>query len=240
MKRLLMDHWPRLTPAPVAWHVVAAFLAVNLALLGFSMSLAAAPVGGPIRIVAFGDSLTAGYMLPARDAFPAQLERALKAKGYEVEIANAGVSGDTSGTGLARFDWSIPDGTEAVILELGANDALRGIDPALTKRNLEVIVGKLVARNIDVLLAGISSPENWGGDYADAFNAIYTDLAVQHGLVLYPFFLDGVALKAAFNQGDGLHPTTEGVSIIVERILPKAEELIARVMARRASAVEKL
>jgi acyl-CoA thioesterase-1 len=220
--------------------VVAAVLAVNVAILGLPMSPRAAGSGGPVRIVAFGDSLTAGYMLPAKDAFPAQLARALEARGHNVDIANAGVSGDTSGSGLERFDWSVPDGTEAVILELGANDALRGIDPALTRRNIEAMMEKLKARNIEILLAGMSAPENWGGNYADAFNALYSDLAARHGAILYPFFLDGVALKAGLNLDDGLHPTAMGVAVIVERILPKAEELVARVEARRTAAAARL
>lgn len=198
------------------------------------MSLAAGR-SGPIRIVAFGDSLTAGYMLPPKDAFPVQLEAALKAKGFDVVIANAGVSGDTSAGGVARLDWSVPEDTEAVILELGANDALRGVDPDLTRQSLERIITALKARNIEILLAGMSSPENWGKDFADSFNAIYRDLAVKYDLVLYPFFLEGIALKPEFNLADGLHPTGKGVGMIVERILPKTEELLQRVTARRAA-----
>lgn len=204
-----------------------------LIMTGWSMRLAAEGRDGPIRIVAFGDSLTAGYMLRPSEAFPAQLQKALAAKGHAVEIANAGVSGDTTAGGVARLAWSIPENTEAVILELGANDALRGVDPALTAASLERIVTTLKARNIDILLAGMSSPENWGKDYADAFNAMYRDLAEKHALVFYPFFLEGVALKPDLNLPDGLHPTGKGIGIIVERILPKAEELIERVKARR-------
>jgi acyl-CoA thioesterase-1 len=209
-----------------------------LTLTRWSMPLHAESPSGPIRIVAFGDSLTAGYMLRPADAFPDQLQKALTAKGHDVTIANAGVSGDTSAAGLARLAWSVPEGTEAVILELGANDALRGVDPELTRTSLERIVGALKARNIEILLAGMSSPENWGADYSDAFNAIYRDMAKAHGLVFYPFFLEGVALKPDLNLADGLHPTAKGIAIIVERILPKAEELIARVAARRAPAVK--
>jgi acyl-CoA thioesterase-1 len=213
--------------------VVAVVAAVNLFVVDTPMRAHAAGTPDPIRIVAFGDSLTAGYMLKPNDAFPAQLARALTDAGYTVEIANAGVSGDTTGAGLQRFDWSVPEGTEAVILELGANDALRGIAPDLVRKTLEALIAKLKARNIEVLLAGMSSPENWGKDYADEFNAIYTDLAQKNGLILYPFFLEGVALKPDLNLADGLHPTPEGVAVIVKRILPSVEQLIARVKSRR-------
>jgi acyl-CoA thioesterase-1 len=188
-----------------------------------------------IKIVAFGDSLTAGYQLPAQDAFPVQLERALKAKGFAVEIANAGVSGDTSSGGLSRLDWSVPDGTDAVILELGANDMLRAIDPKVTREALTEIVRRLKARGIEVLLCGMLAPRNLGPDYTNAFDLIYPDLAKTNGLLLYPFFLDGIAADAKLNQNDGLHPTTAGVAKIVEGILPKVEELVARVRAKPAN-----
>lgn len=189
----------------------------------------------PARIVAFGDSLTAGYMLKPSEAFPVQLQAALTAKGHNVEIVNAGVSGDTTAAGLERFDWAVPDGTEAVILELGANDALRGVPPKQARANLEAIVAKLKARNIDVLLAGMQSLNNWGPEYAAEFNAIFPDLAKANGLILYPFFLEGVAVDRKLNQGDGLHPTAEGIAHIVKGILPQVEDLIARVAARRAA-----
>ena len=189
----------------------------------------------PIRIVALGDSLTAGYMLPPAEAFPAQLAAALMVRGHTVEIINAGVSGDTTSDGLARFEWSVPEGTEAVILELGANDALRGINPATARKNLDALLAKLKARNIDVLLAGITAPQNWGTEYAVAFNTIHKDLSEKYGTLLYPFFLDGVALKPELSLSDGLHPSGKGVAVIVERIRPMAEELLARVKARRAS-----
>ena len=185
-----------------------------------------------IKIVAFGDSLTAGYQLPAQDAFPVQLERALKAKGLAVEIANAGVSGDTSSGGLSRLDWSVPDGTDAVILELGANDMLRAVDPKVTREALRAIVRRLKARGIEVLLCGMLAARNLGADYTQAFDSIYPDLAAAYGLLLYPFFLNGIAADAKLNQGDGLHPTTVGVAKIVHGILPKVEELIARVRAK--------
>lgn len=193
--------------------------------------LAAAGIDRPVRIVALGDSLTAGFGLPQSEAFPVQLERALKAKGLDVAISNAGVSGDTSGDGLKRLDWSVPAGTDAVILELGANDALRGIDPGLTKTALDQILTRLAARKIRVLLAGMKAPDNWGGDYAVRFDAIYGELAQKHGAALYPFFLDGVIGKPALNQADGLHPLGPGVAEIVRRILPSVEALVASVSA---------
>jgi len=185
-----------------------------------------------VRIVVLGDSLAAGYQLPASAAFPAQLEKALKDKGVAVSIANAGVSGDTASGGLARLDWSVPDGTDAVILELGANDMLRGTDPKVTRAALEEIVARLKARNVAVLLCGMKAQRNLGPDYVRAFDAIYPELAAANGLIFYPFFLDGIATDAKLNQSDGLHPTAAGVAVIVERILPKVEELIARVKAK--------
>lgn len=208
---------------------------VNLWLVASFGAAQAAEGAGPLRIVAFGDSLTAGYMLAQRDAFPEQLAAALKAKGYPVEIANAGVSGDTTAAGLERFDWAIPEGTDAVIVELGANDALRGIDPDVTRANLDQILAKLRERNIDVLIAGMKAPKNWGKDYETRYETIFADLAAKHGALLYPFFLDGIAMDAQLNLEDGLHPTASGVGVIVERILPKVEELIGRVRDRRAS-----
>jgi acyl-CoA thioesterase I len=188
----------------------------------------------PLKIVALGDSLTAGYGLPAETAFPVKLERALAAKKFAVEIANAGVSGDTASDGLARLDWSVPEGTDAVILELGANDALRGIDPQLTRAALEAILRRLQQRRIAVLLVGMRAPRNMGADYVRAFDAIFPDLAAACGSVFYPFFLDGIATDPALNQPDGLHPTAAGVDAIVARLLPKAEELIARARKERA------
>jgi acyl-CoA thioesterase-1 len=192
-----------------------------------------AAAADPLRIVALGDSLTAGLGLAESEAFPVQLEAALRARGHDVRIANAGVSGDTASAGLARLDWSVPDGTDAVILELGANDALRGIAPAVTRKALDAIIRRLRDHRIEVLLAGMQAPRNLGGEYHAAFDRIYSDLAKEHGLLLYPFFLDGVATETKLNQRDGLHPTAAGIAVIVARILPVAEELIARVRARR-------
>lgn len=185
-----------------------------------------------VRIVVLGDSLTAGYQLPPDAAFPVQLQKALQARYPDVTIANAGVSGDTSRGGLSRLDWAIDDKVDAVILELGANDALRGIDPKLTEQALDAILQKLTERNIKVLVAGMIAPPNFGEEYAQAFNPIYARLAQKHGALLYPFFLEGVAADPSLNQQDGLHPTTEGVAVIVENILPLVEDLITRVRQR--------
>ena len=188
---------------------------------------------GPVKIVVLGDSLSAGLGLPAEAAFPTKLANALKAKGVAVTIANAGVSGDTASGGLGRLDWSVPEGTEAVILELGANDALRGVDPDVTKTALETALNKFKDRHIAVLLAGMRAPRNMGPDYVRSFDAIYPALASTHAVVFYPFFLEGVAADPKLNQGDGLHPTAAGVDVIVARILPKVEELIALARAAR-------
>ena len=189
----------------------------------------------PVKIVVLGDSLSAGFGLPLDAAFSARLAEALKAKGIAATIANAGVSGDTASGGLTRLDWSVPEGTDAVILELGANDALRGLDPNLTKTALNTILGKLKDRHIVVLLAGMQAPRNMGADYVRDFDAIYPTLASTHPVVFYPFFLDGVAADPKLNQGDGLHPNAAGVDAIVARILPRVEELIARARAARGS-----
>lgn len=189
----------------------------------------------PVKLVVLGDSLSAGYGLPGPAAFPVRLAEALKAKGIAVEMTNAGVSGDTASGGRDRLDWSVPPGTEAVIVELGANDALRGLDPDLTKAALEAILKKLQERRIAVLFAGMKAPRNMGADYAAKFDAIYPALAAAYPVVFYPFFLEGVAADAKFNQADGIHPNAAGVDAIVERILPQVEELIARARAARAS-----
>ena len=204
--------------------VVAAGILLAASGLSASQGAAATPV-----IVAFGDSLTAGLGLPEKDSFPAQLERALKARGQEVKVVNAGVSGDTAAAGLARLDWAMPDDASAVIVELGANDALQGLDPAATKVTLEKIITELKARGLPILLAGMEAPRNMGKDYVDQFRALYADLATSYDLILYPFFLDGVALDDKYTLGDGLHPNAEGVARIVDGILPKVEELLAKV-----------
>ena len=193
----------------------------------------AAIAAEPLRIVAFGDSLTAGLGLSEKDAFPVKLQAALKAKGHDVEVINAGVSGDTASGGLARLDWSVPDRTGAVILELGANDALRGVEPAATRKALDDTIHRLKSRNIPVLLAGMQAPRNMGPDYIAAFDRIYPELAKEHGVLFYPFFLEGVAAQSQLNQRDGIHPTAEGVEVIVRGILPYVEKLIAETQANR-------
>jgi acyl-CoA thioesterase-1 len=201
--------------------------------LKWGPALPAAGAEGPLRIVALGDSLTAGFGLPAAAAFPAKLERALTAKGLAVQIGNAGVSGDTMTGGLARLDWSVPEGTQAVILELGANDMLRGIDPQVTRMALQEILRRLRERHIEVLLCGMLAAPNLGADYVRAFNGMFPDLAAAGQLLFYPFFLAGILDDQQLVQRDGLHPTAAGVDAIVAGILPQAEELVARVRSRR-------
>jgi len=188
----------------------------------------------PIKMVVLGDSLSAGLGLSASSAFPARLQKSLEAKGIAVDMINAGVSGDTTSGGRDRFDWSVPEGTEAVILELGANDALRGIDPRVTRAALTDILTRLKARKIAVLLCGMVAPPNYGTDYSARFNAIYPELAKSFGVPLYPFFLDGVATDARLNQADGLHPTAEGVDIIVKNILPTVEAFLGALSGQRS------
>lgn len=218
----------RIQLSPRFW---AAMLLVFASLGSFSMNTTFAQTK-PLKLVALGDSLTAGYNLPGSAAFPTVLEKMLRDKGISVEIANAGVSGDTSQGGLERLDWSVPDGTDGVILELGANDALRGVDPALTEKSLDAIVTGLKARGIPVLLAGMYAPRSNGPDYVTRFDAIYSKLAEKHGLILYPFFLDGIAGDRVLNQPDMLHPTAEGVRVIVQRILPTVERFLASLRPR--------
>ncbi|WP_414644534.1 arylesterase [Bradyrhizobium sp.] len=184
-------------------------------------------------MVVLGDSLSAGLGLSGSAAFPARLQKALKAKGIEVDMINAGVSGDTASGGRDRLDWSVPEGTEAVILELGANDALRGIDSKVTRTALTEILTRLHARKIAVLLCGMFAPPNYGADYSARFNAIYPDLAKTFSVPLYPFFLEGVATDAKLNQADGLHPTAEGVDTIVKNILPTVEAFLSPILRQR-------
>ena len=196
-------------------------------------AIAQTPSNGPIKLVVLGDSLSAGLGLPAADAFPAQLEKALKDKGLNVAVGNAGVSGDTTSGGLDRLDWSVPEGTAGVILELGANDALRGTDPKVTRTALDDIIKRLTARHVAVLLCGMLSPPNYGADYPAQFNAIYPDLAKKYGVPLYPFFLDGVAADSKLNQADGMHPTAAGVAVIVKKILPTVESFVRGIGAQK-------
>ncbi|MCK3778418.1 arylesterase [Ensifer sesbaniae] len=202
------------------------FQRVFLALM-MTIALSSTARAETISLVGFGDSLMAGYQLPPQDAFPARLEKALKEKGLDVTIANAGVSGDTSSGGLARIDWSVPDGTKGVILELGANDALRGIPPEATRKNIEAMITRLKDRGIAVLLAGMMAPPNMGADYAARFNPIFPELAEKYGLELYPFFLDGVVTEAKLKLEDGIHPNGDGVGVMVEKALPVVERFLA-------------
>lgn len=193
------------------------------ALLGLGILAAEAR---QVKVVALGDSLSAGYQLGLSDAFPVVLEAALKAKGLDVVVENAGVSGDTASGGRERLDWSVPDDTDLVIVELGANDALRGIEPALTEQALDEIIARLKERKIGVLLAGMLAPRNNGPEFVAAFDAIYPRLAEKHGVPLYPFFLDGVQGRPDLNLEDGMHPNPKGVRAIVARILPTVEKLV--------------
>jgi len=202
------------------------------AAMGFADSQAAE--AKPIKMVVLGDSLSAGLGLSASAAFPERLQKALKSKGIDVDIINAGVSGDTTSGGRDRLDWSVPEGTRAVLVELGANDALRGIDPAVTRAALADILTRLKARNISVLLCGMLAPPNYGSDYSARFNAVYPDLAKSFGVPLYPFFLEGVATEARLNQRDGIHPTAEGVDVIVKNILPTVEAFLGTISGQRS------
>ena len=207
-------------------------LLVNVLLVAF-VPMISARSAEPVRIVAFGDSLSAGYGLPADKAFPVRLERLLRAKGHIVTVANAGVSGDTTAGGRERIDWAVPPGTDAVILELGANDALRRLPTDRARANLDAIIANLKGRGVEILIAGMRAPRNLGAEYANEFDRIFPELAEKHGVALYPFFLTGIALEPKFNLADGLHPNAAGVDVIAERILPKVEELITRVQAKR-------
>jgi acyl-CoA thioesterase I len=208
---------------PVAKAGLLTVLLTTLLALVLAGPLAAAP----LRLMAFGDSLTHGYGLPAGETFPDQLEAALRADGLEVTVINAGNSGDTTAGGRARLDWALADRPDAVILELGANDGLRGLDPAATYDNLDAIMARLAAEGLPVLIAGMLAPPNLGREYGDAFNSVYPRLAEEYDAPLYPFFLEGVALQPKLNQADGIHPNAEGVAEIVRRIKPLVIALLA-------------
>ena len=197
------------------------------ALSALILALVPAAAGAaPFQIVAFGDSLSAGYQLPQSNAFPVRLEAALKAKGHDVAVINAGVSGDTASDGVERMDWSVPDGTQLVILELGANDMLRGLDPDLTRTALTKILERMQARNIKVLVCGMLAAPNLGAEYRGRFETIYPELAKQFNVPLYPFFLEGMARDPALTLSDGMHPNAAGVDTVVAHILPAVEKLI--------------
>lgn len=213
------------------------FKAATAQFIVISCALLAAPFAQaqdkPVQLVGFGDSLMAGYQLPPTDSYTAQLEAALKAKNVNVTITNAGVSGDTTSGGLARAEWSVPDGTDGVILELGANDALRGMSPVDTEKNLDAMITGFQKRNIPVLLIGILAPPNMGGDFGKRFNEIYPRLAKKHGVPLYPFFLDGVVMDQSLQLEDRMHPNTKGIAVMVEKTLPTVEDFIKAVSAQK-------
>jgi len=190
---------------------------------------AAPAMARTLHVVALGDSLTAGLGLPPGQGFPEVLEKALRARGYDVEISNAGVSGETAEDGLSRYDWAVPEGIDALIVELGANDMLRGMDPEGARKALAAILARAKAAKIATLLIGMRAAPNMGADYQRRFDAIYPDLAQSYGVALFPFFLEGVAGDHALNQKDGLHPTREGVEKIVANILPSVEALLKSV-----------
>jgi acyl-CoA thioesterase-1 len=222
----------------VIWNCLGLFATLAIILAGSTLPqtvLAASP-DKDITIVALGDSLTAGYQLPPDAAFPAQLEKALRAKGMNVRVINSGVSGDTATDALARFDWAMPEEADAAIVELGANDALRGMQIPETEKALNEILTRLKARHMDVLIAGMEAPRNWGEDYVKRFTQMYRTLAQSHGAQLYPFFLAGVALDQSLSLSDGMHPNREGVEKIVQAMLPDVEALIQRVKMRRRQA----
>jgi acyl-CoA thioesterase I len=199
--------------------------AIGALLLGLSVVSVTAAARVP-EILAFGDSLTAGLGLPAEQAFPARLEARLKAEGIDARVINAGVSGDTTTDGLARLDWALAEKPDLVILELGANDMLRGIDPRIVRANLDAMIDKITASGAKILLLGMKAPPNWGEHYQQKFDRIYPALARAHGVALYPFFLDGVAMEPTLNQPDGLHPNERGVGVLVDRIAPVVAKLI--------------
>jgi acyl-CoA thioesterase-1 len=209
--------------------VIAALIA-GAAVLVPLHKIAASP-SEPV-IVAFGDSLTAGLGLPRDQAFPAQLQAALTARGGAAKVIDAGVSGDTAAAALQRLDWALPDDADAVIIELGGNDALQGIPPEGTKAAIAQVIEKVQARGLPILLAGQEAPRNMGKDYVDQFRAIYADLASRYDVIFYPFFLEGAALNDDLMQEDGIHPNAKGVAVIVENIMPKVDELLARVKAK--------
>ena len=180
-----------------------------------------------VRLLVLGDSLVAGHGLPQGQAFPDILQLELTGAGHDVELLNAGVSGDTTAGGLARLDWSLAENPDALIIVLGGNDLLRGLEPAATKANLVAIIDRAISQKITVMLTGMQAPRNFGADFSSEFNAIYTELGAREKVIFYPFFLDGVALVPEFNQPDGMHPNRAGVDEIVRRIRPTVEALLA-------------
>ena len=198
-------------------------------MLGLWIMAVSPAAADTIRILGLGDSLMAGYGLAEADIFPVRLEEALRARGYDVSIINAGVSGDTTAGGRARLGWSLAEDPDAVIVELGGNDGLRGLPPEETRRNLDAILTELNDAGLPTLFTGMLAPPNLGREYGAAFQQVFNDLGAKHDVVYDPFFLEGVAANEALNQPDGIHPNADGVDVIVERILPLVEELLARV-----------
>ena len=211
-----------------AFHAMTAIMCLALGVATAPRPVSAADA---VTLVGFGDSLMAAYNLQASEGFPARLEAALRERGHDVTIIDAGVSGDTTSGGLARLDWSIPDGVDGVILELGANDALRGLPPEKTRENLDAMIARLKQRGIAVLLAGMLAPPNMGSGYETAFNAIYPELAAKYDVPLYPFFLDGVTGNPDMLLSDGMHPNTSGINTMVEKFVPVAEEFLIKIKA---------
>lgn len=209
------------------------FLLALAAILVFPFAAAPAQDREPVELLAFGDSLVHGYGLPTPDNFPSQLETALETEGHKVDVINAGNSGDTAAAGLARLEWAMQEPPDAAIVVLGANDALRGLDPQKTFENLDAILTRFEELGVPVLLAGMMAPRNLGADYAEEFDSVYPRLAEKHDVILYPFFLEGVATDSELNQPDGIHPNAAGVARIVEGILPKVKELLAAVETER-------
>jgi acyl-CoA thioesterase I len=195
-------------------------------LLAALVGTRSAAAANPAKVMVFGDSLAAGFGLPPEASFPARLEARLARDGIRARVVNAGVSGDTTAGGLSRLDWALAEKPDLVILELGANDALRGIDPDTVRTNLDAMIGKAKASGAKVLLAGMRAPPNWGEAYQKHFDALYPELAKAHGVALYPFFLDGVAMEPSLNQPDGLHPNARGVGAVVDRIAPYVAKLL--------------
>ncbi len=194
----------------------------------FALASADPAAAAPVKILAFGDSLVHGYGLNAGATFPERLEAALRARGHDVRVINGGNSGDTTAAGRSRLDWALAERPDAVLVELGANDGLRGLDPRQTYENLDAILTRLAAEDLPVLLAGMLAPRNLGADYTREFDGVFPRLAERHGVALYPFFLEGVAAEPSLNQADGIHPNARGVEVIVERIAPYVVELIER------------
>ena len=203
----------------------AALRILAAAIVSLTITITPAAARVPV-ILDFGDSLTAGYGLAPEQAFPPRLQAALHRRGIETRVVNAAVSGDTTAGGLARLDWALADKPDLVILALGANDALRGIDPATVRGNLDKMIRKIESSGAKVLLVGMLAPPNWGEEYKTAFDRIFPDLARVHGVALYPFFLEGVAMKPELNQPDGLHPNERGVAVLVDRIAPVVAGLV--------------